>query len=416
MMRFLKWSLPTLAFVILGSFGLGLPAQAGADPGGNNGFIKINGDEMKDNDGPNNEPHVGCKFLVEFYNYDKGNHYADVDFELQSPTKGAGYSLAVQSGDLTPFIGGDNAGGGNDLDANPEYKLAFTGVPQANQGYHVKVTIHADGSKGNDVKHKVFWVEPCAEPKKAQISARADACDERGHNQTGEVTVAVTNPNQNSVTYTVTIQNVQKQITLAGGASGQVTFQGLSAGDHHVVVTGSDKTTNDTCVKVETCPKDCTPPPVVPVNPTIAVQASACVNKGDTGGSISVTLTNANSTSVTYTVVIGAQTQVVSVAANTSKTVVFSGLAAGTYEVTANGNNQTSAKLADVIIAECEPGRGGVPPVTIPPVVTPPVQLPATLPQTGGSIPAPLLSLVAAITAYGIMYMRQRFAAEKSNQ
>ncbi|MDQ1517553.1 MAG: hypothetical protein QOE80_3383 [Actinomycetota bacterium] len=36
-------------------------------------------------------------------------------------------------------------------------------TPHAKQGYHVKVTIHADGSKGSDVKHKVFWVSPCPE-------------------------------------------------------------------------------------------------------------------------------------------------------------------------------------------------------------------------------------------------------------
>jgi hypothetical protein len=42
------------------------------------------------------------------------------------------------------------------------YRLDFTGVtahPQ--QGYHVKVTIRADGSQGADTKHKVFWVQPC---------------------------------------------------------------------------------------------------------------------------------------------------------------------------------------------------------------------------------------------------------------
>ncbi len=36
---------------------------------------------------------------------------------------------------------------------------ARTRHPQ--QGYHVKLTIHAPGSQGADTKHKVFWVEPC---------------------------------------------------------------------------------------------------------------------------------------------------------------------------------------------------------------------------------------------------------------
>jgi hypothetical protein len=30
-----------------------------------------------------------------------------------------------------------------------------------NQGFHVKLTINAEGSQGADVKHKVFWVTAC---------------------------------------------------------------------------------------------------------------------------------------------------------------------------------------------------------------------------------------------------------------
>jgi hypothetical protein len=29
------------------------------------------------------------------------------------------------------------------------------------QGFHVKLTVHAEGSQGADTKHKVFWVEGC---------------------------------------------------------------------------------------------------------------------------------------------------------------------------------------------------------------------------------------------------------------
>ena len=32
------------------------------------------------------------------------------------------------------------------------------------KGFHVKLTIHADGSQGADTKHKVFWVQPCEVP------------------------------------------------------------------------------------------------------------------------------------------------------------------------------------------------------------------------------------------------------------
>lgn len=130
------------------------------NPAGNNGFIKVNSEEVPDSV-PNNDPHVPCVFKVEFYNYDKNDAYrAQVNFQLHSPTKGDGYGMTV-NGNTNVFIGHDEATGGNDLDAVETYRLTFTGAPHAQQGYHVKLTIHADGSRGSDVKHKVFWVEPC---------------------------------------------------------------------------------------------------------------------------------------------------------------------------------------------------------------------------------------------------------------
>ena len=133
------------------------------NPSGNNGFIKVNEQEMPDSI-PNNDPHVSCNLKVEFYNYDQNPNYrANVSFALQNPTVKSGQTMTV-SGDTNPFIGEDSAGGGNDLDAVKSYKLAFTGAPHAKQGYHVKLTIHADGSRGANVKHKVFWVKPCAQP------------------------------------------------------------------------------------------------------------------------------------------------------------------------------------------------------------------------------------------------------------
>ena len=43
----------------------GLATPAFADPPGNNGTVKIDGDAFDDD--PNNEPHVGCTFQVDFY-------------------------------------------------------------------------------------------------------------------------------------------------------------------------------------------------------------------------------------------------------------------------------------------------------------------------------------------------------------
>lgn len=148
---------------VLAVFGLFVPtvgATAGS-PAGNNGTVKIN-NELAPDEIPNNHPHVGCTFTVEFYNYEKGDYNAEVHFALQSPTVD-GRTLTVKSGNLKPFIGADAAGGGTDLDASERYTLGFTGDPHPQQGYHVKVTVNAPKSNGSDRKQKVFWVKPCAE-------------------------------------------------------------------------------------------------------------------------------------------------------------------------------------------------------------------------------------------------------------
>lgn len=143
--------------------GLNLTTNATAqngNPPGNNGVIKINDEAVSDSI-PNNDPHVSCEFRVEFYNYDQGDYRANVNFDLHAPTASDNHSLSVTTGNLNPFIGGDVAGGGTDLDASETYKLTFTGDAHPEQGYHVKVTVTAPGSQGSDKKHKVFWVEPC---------------------------------------------------------------------------------------------------------------------------------------------------------------------------------------------------------------------------------------------------------------
>jgi hypothetical protein len=148
------------AGVMVGGGALLLAAGASAqDPPGNNGTVKI--DDQPIDDIPNNNPHVGCVFHVEFYGYDQGVGDATVTFEMQAPTKDVGLSVA---GDTTPDIGEDAAGGGTDLDASETYTLSFDGDPHPQQGFHVKLTVNAPGSIGADVKHKVFWVEGCAPP------------------------------------------------------------------------------------------------------------------------------------------------------------------------------------------------------------------------------------------------------------
>ncbi|MDQ3880460.1 MAG: hypothetical protein M3295_05255 [Chloroflexota bacterium] len=134
------------------------PAFA-SNPNGNNGTVKVDGTEFDNHS--DNEPHVSCSFEVDFYGYDEGDLWADVTFEAQPPS-GIGELLTDRI-----FIGeDDNSGAGSEagLDASRVYDLtdllsAYEAHP--NQGYHVRLTINADGSQGGDVKHKVFWVGPC---------------------------------------------------------------------------------------------------------------------------------------------------------------------------------------------------------------------------------------------------------------
>jgi hypothetical protein len=150
-----------LAVMVVSSLAVTQLASAGPNPPGNNGTIKV--DDSPFDDAPNNEPHVGCTFQVDFYGYDEGDLEATVTFEAHPPTGDRQLLLTD-----TVFIGeDDNSGGGSEagLDASETYTLDLTGIqPHPNQGVHVKLTINAEGSKGADVKHKVFWVSGCEIP------------------------------------------------------------------------------------------------------------------------------------------------------------------------------------------------------------------------------------------------------------
>jgi hypothetical protein len=141
-----------------------LLANAAPNPPGNNGTIKIDGEAF--DDAPNNEPHVGCVFELDFYGFDEGDLNADVEFSAHPPTLPAGEDRVLLT-DTVPIGEDDNSGGGSEagLDASVEYRLDLTGIEaHPKQGYHVTLTIHADGAQGADVKHKVFWVTGCEGP------------------------------------------------------------------------------------------------------------------------------------------------------------------------------------------------------------------------------------------------------------
>jgi hypothetical protein len=151
-----RWFRAVLAGAVFAA--IAIPGSALADPPGNNGTIKIDGVAFDDH--PNNEPHVGCVFEVDFYGFDEGVGNATLTFDHHPPT---GTGQIVQA---FVDIGEDAAGGGTDLDASIQMNLGggFVGItPHPKQGFHVKLTVNAPGSKGADTKHKVFWVTDCGD-------------------------------------------------------------------------------------------------------------------------------------------------------------------------------------------------------------------------------------------------------------
>ncbi len=150
-----------VAMVVTAGVAVAQLASAAPNPPGNNGTIKV--DDVPFYALPNNEPHVGCTFQVDFYGYDEGDLNAEVLFEAHPPTLRPGDDQVLLED--TVFIGeDDNSGGGSEagLDASATYTLDFTGIePHPNQGFHVRLTIQADGSQGAEEKHKEFWVTGC---------------------------------------------------------------------------------------------------------------------------------------------------------------------------------------------------------------------------------------------------------------
>ena len=131
----------------------------GNGPPGNNGTVKIQEADATD-EIPDNDPHVGCSFKIEFRGYDQGDLEATWELAAQPPS---GNGTIVKNGSVD--IGEDPAGGAPDLDATVLVTLTDADLagldrhPQ--QGYHLKLTVHAEGSIGADTKHKVFWVDGC---------------------------------------------------------------------------------------------------------------------------------------------------------------------------------------------------------------------------------------------------------------
>jgi hypothetical protein len=124
---------------------------------GNNGTVKLDGvvfDQHVDN-----EPHVGCIFHVNWFNFDAAVTSL-VTFKIQPPS-GTFQTILTDS---VPLLDNAPAGAANDFSGTREYDLSPFLTPyfeHPQQGFHVKLIINTPHSNGADVKYKVFWVRGC---------------------------------------------------------------------------------------------------------------------------------------------------------------------------------------------------------------------------------------------------------------
>lgn len=161
-----------------------------ADPPGGNGTVKVDGvpfDQGPGDNGPgdpDNEPHINACFAIDWYNFDMGEFYGTVTFQIWPPvgpkdvidgvatqvlhTPSDGHD-AFGGHDQIVYIGEDTADGANTAgrDASIVYDLSAALAnyePHEAQGWHVKISIDNEGTGANNTKKsKVVWVNgPCA--------------------------------------------------------------------------------------------------------------------------------------------------------------------------------------------------------------------------------------------------------------
>jgi|tagenome__1003787_1003787.scaffolds.fasta_scaffold20892030_2 hypothetical protein len=150
-------------FALIGVLALavaGVSAKPANNPPGANGTVKIDGQPF--DTAPDNQPHVGCVFQVDFYGFDQGAYNANVNFTMQPPS---GRREVLND---TVFVGEDPAGGGTDLDAESTYDLnmlVYSSERHPKQGFHVKLTVSAPQADGKiATKYKTFWLTDCVDP------------------------------------------------------------------------------------------------------------------------------------------------------------------------------------------------------------------------------------------------------------
>lgn len=160
--RRLALALVSMAATAAGA-AFGAPALAApTDPPGANGTVKIDGWPYQEHN--NNEPHVDCRFQVEFFDFDKDER-ASIIFEAHPPSA-ADFHEVGRLDDV--LVSNDEASGGSyDQDADEVFEFTSEDLDLTNahyhpqQGYHIKLTIDRQNHPNWTEKHKVFWIQPC---------------------------------------------------------------------------------------------------------------------------------------------------------------------------------------------------------------------------------------------------------------
>lgn len=205
------------------------------DPAGNNGTVKIAPHGEMDGI-PQNTPHPGCTFQVEWYGFDEGDDIVStVTFAMHAPTSDVG--LGVDGPTQVP-VGGDPASGaGTDtgLDGRETYTLSFDGEPHPKQGYHVKLTVATPRSLGNDTKTKVFWVAPCDEEPTGETTGEpTDGATDGVADEAGDDTAATGTRAESGVLGTqlqaaaAQVQSFTGLLGSAGSSTGGTTAAGTT--------------------------------------------------------------------------------------------------------------------------------------------------------------------------------------------
>jgi hypothetical protein len=166
MRRKLELALLVGALVGLITAGVGTTAASS----GNSGDVKVEGTII--DSVPNNAPHQGCQFNIEFYNFDVGNPDATYTLTLVTPTESPGGDLLATG---TVAVGGGPLPGFDKLDAvvgvDLTGPLSASGATPTSVGYHVRLDVTTPNMQANGAKSKVFWVSGDCGPSPEAISS-----------------------------------------------------------------------------------------------------------------------------------------------------------------------------------------------------------------------------------------------------